>query len=182
MSRAFTLLEVLITTALSVILMLAITQLYIVYGRAIVFHQASIDAALGGSAIMDATRMAGSQARSVVASHSFSGVWYNSGTTTVIFELPAIDASGATITNAYDYIGIYASSSDAYRIIDVAPGSARLLGEKRLTSVLGALSVTYDNPLFPLVTSITIDATTSVMIRGEMMHTHLGGRIYLRNI
>lgn len=182
LAHGFTLIEVLITTALSVVLLFVIVQLYIVYGRAIVFHQASIDIALGGSAVMDAARLAGSQARSVVATHSFSGVGYNSGTTTVIFELPAIDVSGAIITSAYDYIGIYASSSNAYRIIDAAPGSARISGEKRLTGALGALSFTYDSPLFPSVTNIIIDATTSAMIRGEMTNTHLRGHIYLRNI
>jgi prepilin-type N-terminal cleavage/methylation domain-containing protein len=181
-SRAFTLIEVLVTTALSVILLLVIVQLYVVYGRTIIFHQTSLDVALGGSTIMDAARMAGSQAKSVIATHSFSGVSYNSGTTTVIFELPAVDASGAIITSAYDYIGIYASSSNAYRIIDAAPGSVRVSSEKRLTGVLDALSFTYNSPLFPSVTNITINATTSATIRGEMTQTHLRGHIYLQNI
>ena len=182
MSRAFTLIEVLVTTALSAILLFVVIQLHIVYGRTIVFKQTSIGVALGGSNIIDAVRMAGSQARSVVATHSFSGVGYTSSTTTVIFELPAIDASGGIIPNAYDYIGIYASSSNAYRSIDAAPGSARISGQKRLTNVLSSLSFTYDSPLFPSVTNITINATTSATIRGDMTQTHLRSRMYLRNI
>ena len=182
MSRAFTLVEVLITMALFVTLMFVIVQLYIVYGRTIVFHQASLDVTLGGSNIMDAARMAGSQARSAIATHSFSGISYSSGTTRVIFELPAIDALGDIITNTYDYIGIYASSSSAYRIIDAAPSSARISGEKRLTDVLDTLSFTYDSPLFPSVKNIIIDATTSATIRGETTQTYLRGHIYLRNI
>lgn len=182
MFRAFTLIEVVITVALSAILMLAVTQLYVVYGRVITFQKSSIAVALGGSAIMDAARTAGLQAKSVVAAHTFSGISYNSGTTTAIFELPAVDASGAIIANAYDYIGIHASGTSAYRFIDAAPGSSRISGEKQLTSVLNALSFAYDNPSFPAVTSITVNATTSAVIRGETTQMHQSEHIYLRNL
>ncbi|MFA5997800.1 MAG: prepilin-type N-terminal cleavage/methylation domain-containing protein [Candidatus Paceibacterota bacterium] len=182
MSRGFSLIELVITIALSVILMLAIAQLYVVYGRVIAFQKSSIDVALGGSGIMDAARAAGLQARRVVAAHTFSGVAYASGTTTAIFELPAIDASGAIIAGAYDYIAISASGTNAYRLTDAAPGSARLSGEKRLTGVLDALSFAYDNPSFPSVASVTVDATTSATRNGETAYTHLRSHIYLRNL
>lgn len=180
--RAFTLIEIVITIALSVILMLAIAQLYVVYGRVIVFQKSSIDVALGGSGIMDAARAAGLQARHIVAAHTFSGIEYTSGTTTAIFELPAVDASGAILAGAYDYIAISASGTNAYHLTDAAPGSARLSGEKRLTSVLDALSFAYDNPNFPSVASVTVDATTSATRHGETAQTHLRSRIYLRNL
>ena len=180
--RAFTLIEVIITIALSVILTLAIAQLYVVYGRVILFQQSSIAVALDGSSIMDAARMAGMQARSVVPTHTFSGINYNSGTTTAIFELPAIDGSGAVIPNEYDYVGIHASSTSVYRLIDSVSGSSRISGEKRLTNVLGALSFTYDSQNFPSVTSVTVDATTSAMVRGEVTQAHHHEHVYLRNL
>lgn len=182
MSRGFTLIEIVITIALSVILMLAIAQLYVVYGRVITFQKSSIDVALGGSSIMDAARAAGLQARHIVAVHTFSGIEYTSGTTTAIFELPAVDASGAIIAGAFDYISISASDTNAYHLTDAAPGSARLSGEKRLTGVLDALSFAYDNSDFPSVTSVTVDATTSATRHGETAQTHLRGHIYLRNL
>ncbi len=182
MPRAFTLVEVLVTMALSVILLLTIVQLYIMYGRLITFHQTSIGITLDGSSIMDATRTNGAQAESVVAAHSFSGVNYDSGATTAIFKLPSLDATGAIIDGAYDYVGIYASGESAYRLIDAAPGSVRVSGQKRLSGMLDALSFAYDSPVFSSVTSVTIDATTSVMIRGEAVRTHLRERIYLKNI
>jgi len=181
-SRAFTLIEIVITIALSAILTLAITQLYVVYGRVILFQKSSIEVTLGGSSIMDAARTAGLQAKQVVATHLFSSINYNSGATTTIFELPAIDASGTIIPNEYDYIAIYASSTSAYRLVEAAPGSSRISGEKQLTNVLEALTFTYDNPIFPSVTSVTVDATTSAVIRGETAQMHLRGHIYLRNL
>ena len=182
MTRGFTLIEIVITVALSAILMLAIAQLYVVYGRVITFQKSSINVALGGGSIIDVTRTAGMQAKQVVATHTFSGTDYTSGATTTIFELPAIDVSGAIIFNAYDYIGIYASGTNAYRLIDAAQGSARISGKKQLTNVLNALNFSYDNPSFPLVTSVTVNATTSATVKGETAQTHLRSHIYLRNL
>ena len=125
---------------------------------------------------------AGLQAEHVAATHVFSGINYSSGTTTALFEIPSIDASGAIIAGSYDYVGIYASSTDAYRITDAAAGSARISGEKKLTSVLEALSFSYDAPSFPSVTSITADATTSARVRDEMAQSHVREHVYLRNI
>ncbi len=182
MTRGFTLIETLITVALFVVLILAVTQLSVVYGHFISLQKSSIGITLGGSSIMDAVRTAGLQADHVVASHVFSGVAYTSGTTTAVFELPAIDASGATIANTYDYIGIFASGTNAYRLTDAAAGSARVSGEKQLTSALDALSFTYDSASFPAVASVTVDATTSALIRGDTVQTHLREHLYLRNL
>ena len=182
MSRAFTLIEIVITVALSAILILAITQLYVVYGRVILFQKSSIEVALGGGTIMDVVRTEGLQAKQVVATHVFSGISYNSGATTTVFELPAIDASGIIVPNEYDYIAIYASSTSVYRLVEAAPGSSRISGKKQLTDVLEALNFTYDNPSFPSVTNVTVDATTSAVVRGETTQTHLRGHIYLRNL
>lgn len=182
MRRAFTLIEAVITVALSVVLVLAIAQLYIVYGRAIEFQQSSIAITLGGSSIMDAARSAGLQARHVVASHTFSGIEHASGTTTAIFELPAVDASGAIIADTYDYVGIATSSTNAYQLVDAAAGSVRVSGQKKLTGNLNAISFTYDNQDFSLVKSITIDATTTAVVRGQAAQTHLREHVYLRNL
>jgi len=180
--RAFTLIEVLITVSVSLVLMLAIEKLYVVYGRVIISQKSSLEVALGGNKIMDAARAAGSQARQVVATHSFSGMSYDSSTTTAIFELPAVDASGTIIGGTYDYIGIHASGTVAYRLVDAAPGSARVPGEKRLTNVLDALSFSYDSQSFPSVTSVFVEATTSAIVRDETIQTHLREHIYLRNL
>ncbi len=182
MARGFTFIETLITVALFAVLVLAVTQLYVVYGRIISFQGSSLNISLGASGVVDAVRTAGLQADHVVASHTFSGTVYNSGTTTAIFELPSVDASGAVLTNTYDYVGIYASSTNVYRVIDAAAGSARVSGTKQLTSALNALSFTYDNASFPLVASLTVDATTSATVQGNAAQVHLRDHIYLRNL
>jgi len=173
---------VLITTALFAVLLFAVTQLYIVYGRVIDLQKSSIRVALDGTGIVQAVREAGLQATQVVAAHTFSGVGYTSGTTTVIFELPSLDASGAVIPSTYDYVGVYAAGTQAYRITDMAPSSTRVGGTKMLTNSLDALAFTYDNASFASVASVTVDATTTATVRGTLTQLHLREHIYLRNL
>jgi prepilin-type N-terminal cleavage/methylation domain-containing protein len=182
MRRGFTLIEVIITTAVFAVLMFAVTQLYVVYGRVMDLQKSSIQVALGSSSIMGAAREAGLQAGHVATAHVFSGVNYTSSTTTVIFELPSIDASGTVIPSTYDYVGIYASGASVYRSIDAAAGSARRSGTKVLTNTLDSLTISYDSDSFPAVASVTVNATTSVMVRGVATQVHLREHIYLRNL
>ncbi|MDP1689993.1 MAG: hypothetical protein Q8L52_02205 [bacterium] len=178
----FTFIETVITIALFIVLVLGVSQLYIVFGRVINQQSSTIGVTLGGSAIMDAVRTAGLQAGHVVAMHTFSGVNHISGSTTALFELPSIDGSGAIIVNTYDYIGIYATGTSAYRVIDGAAGSSRVSGKKLLTNALDALNFTYDAPSFPSVTNFIVDATTSAVTQGQTAQTHLREHIYLRNL
>lgn len=182
MSRAFTLVETLITAALFAVLMLAIAQLYILYGRVVTVQQSSINVSLGASRIMEETREAGLQAKNVIATHTFPDVTCNSGETAVAFEIPSIDASGSIITGTYDYVCIYVSSAEVYKVVEAAPGSSRTSGSVRLSDAVEALSFTYDNSSFPLVTKITANATTSAIIKDETTRVHLREQIYLRNL
>lgn len=182
MSRAFTLIEVVITIALFAIVMFGMAQLYIVYGRVVISQKAAISVALDGSSIMDTAQEVARQADHVVSTHTFSGVAYTSGTTTAVFELPAYDVSGTILTNTYDYIGISASGTSVYRLIDAANGSARVSGKKQIAKVLNGLSFTYDNASFPSVTSVIVDATTSATTRGQTSQMHLHEHFYLKNL
>jgi len=181
-TKAFTLIEVVITVALFAILMFGLSQLYIVNNRVVTFQKSVMGVSLDASNIVDAVRSAASQAFHIVASHTFSGVSYTSATTTVVFELPTVDSSGNIIANTYDYVGIYSSGKNVYRITDAASGSDRLSGTKQLADVLGGLSFTYDAASFPSVASVTVNATTTALVRGQTTQAHLREHIYLRNI
>lgn len=180
--KGFTLVEMLITVALFAIIMLATTQLYSVYGRMITLQTSSLGASLSASAIANAAHRNGLEARHIASTHLFSGVTYTSGTTTIIFELPALDAAGIPIANIYDYVGVYASSTSVYQVIDIAPESSRMIVAKQLTNVLDTLHFTYDTPDFASVTSFIVDATTTATVSGEIIHTHVREHIYLRNL
>jgi len=182
MFRAFTLIEIIITITLFVILVLGVSQLYIVFGRTVIQQNNRISITLGGSAIMDTLRDTSLQADHVITAHTFSGVDLSSDATTALFELPAVDASGLIIANTYDYVGVYASGTNVYRVIDGALGSSRVSGKKLLTNTLNALNFAYDAQSFPSVASVIVDATTSAIIRGQTIQTHLHEHLYLRNL
>jgi len=180
--RAFTLVEVLITVALSVVLLLAITQLYVVYSRMTSLETASIGVSLSASSIMDTVHSAGLEALHIIPTHTFSGTFLETSATTSIFELQSIDASGSLIEGSYDYIGVYATGTNVYRVIDAAPGSSRLSGVKLLTSRLEGLTFAYDNADPMSATSFTVDATTSAAVHGKTTLAHLREHIHMRNL
>lgn len=172
----------LITIGLFSVVFLGILQLYVVYQRVMSLQDSSIGVALDGGAIVDAVRLAASQSDQIVSSHTFSGTPYSTGTATVVFELPSIDASGVVIAGSHDYIGITASGTQAYRFIDAAAGSARTSGTKLLAKSLSALLFTYDNASLSSVTSVAVDATTTSASHGKTAELHVYDHVYLKNI
>ncbi len=180
--RGYTLIEVTVTIALFLIALLGVAQLYIVYERVISLQSASIDVALDASAIADAVRTNGEQADHVVASHTFPAATLSTGASTVIFELPSIDSTGTAIPSTFDYVGIYATGTSAYRLTDAAAGSARVSGTKLLTTVLQALSFTYDSATISAITNVSAEATTSSTVRGQLRQVHVREHVYLKNL
>ncbi len=182
MYRAFTLIETVIIVGLTAILMSAAAYLYVNFSTTYRFLDISLGVTGGAASIIEEAREAGMQASHFVASHDFSGTTYTSGTTTAIFELPSINASGVVVSGSFDYIGIHASGTEAFRFVDADAASSRDSGTKRLTDVLAALSFTYDDPSIVSATSVVVDATTTDTAYGETTESHVRSHIYLRNI
>jgi len=174
----FTLIETVMIVALAVLLLLATVQLYLVYNRSLSAQKSTISVMLGSGNLVDAVYTAALQADHVVASHTFSGLLLTTGTSIVVFELPTVDSSGAILAT-FDYVGFYASGTSAYRAVDAAVGSARASGTKQLTSVLQALTFTYDNATPSLVSNVTMDATTT---QAGATSNHIRKQTYLRNL
>ncbi len=171
-----------VAIGLAVVLMGAVAALYIFYGNVLQGQTSVIGVAHGADAVVSAVVTAGLQADHVVASHAFSGVTYASGTTSAIFELPSVGSTGNVIPGSYDYIGFYASGTNAYQIVDAASTSARTSREKFLTTALGALSFSYNGQAFASTTMVTVDATTSAMVKDTNFRTHLRESVHLRNL
>lgn len=180
--RGFTLVEVVITAAIAIVLMLALTYMYGEFNRTFPYLESSLAVTDGSSRIVDAVREGALQATHISAAHDFSEVTYTSGTTTVVFELPSITAAGATIAGYYDYIAVSASGTVAYRLVDAASGSVRTSGTKQLTQILESLAFTYDHTNVAQATSLFVDATTTAQAGGEVLTTHIRARADLRNL
>ncbi len=179
--RGFTLIEIVIVTALTAVIGSAVAYVYGQYNTASNHLRASVAVTEGGSAITRETRYAGLQATRIVSSHYFLGTSYTTGTTTVIFELPSIDRSGNLISGYYDYIGIHATGTKAYRLTDSSPSSVRTAGTLLLTESLSELSFEYDSPNISTTKSLFVDATTTAQTSITPIETHVRAHIYMRN-
>src|SRR4051812_12219701 len=102
-SRGFSFMELVIVMAISVILMLALVEIYVTFGNSYLYQNAGINISSSAAAFLNEFSDLGFQADAIVASRTVSGTTYTSGSTTVIFELPAINSSGDVVANAYDY-------------------------------------------------------------------------------
>lgn len=181
MSRGFTLAETVVVIGVSVFALLALANLFrtfnVTYG-----YEETFMAVVGSSgAAMNAFESSIVPADRVLASYSFSGTAYTSGTTTLVLELPAATASGAILSGMYDYVVFYASSTSLYRLTQAATGSARLSGRTLLSATLASLAFTYDNGTVASTTSVAADVRTSAAFKQQSADSHLLGKWYLRN-
>ncbi len=178
----FTLIEVLIATAVVSLIMLVLYNVYTGYGVVFVIQQARVEVNGSAREVVDEFKHTALQASQVVTSHTFSGEDYASGSGEVVFRLPAVDSSGVAIAGTYDYVAFFATSTSVYKVTDAGAGSARGSGTRRLSDTLSTLAFTYNNATLSLATSTEIDIQTQKTVRGQVIQAHLHESARLRNI
>ena len=179
--RGFSIIEMVIVIAISVIIMLSVIEIYITYSNSYLYQNAAINTSSSAAAFLNEFSDMSLQADAIVASRTVSGTTYTTGSTTVVFEIPAINSSGDVVSNAYDYAILYASSTGAYRLLDVNGSSVRVAGTKKFSDFVNNLTFTYDNGSPTAATSVTADITTISLVKQETFSSHLKQQVYLRN-
>lgn len=181
MKRGFTLIETVILIGITTMALGALTNLFITFNSVNGYQNAFIAVGSAGTAInaFEASLLPASQ---VLSSHDFPGVTHASATTTLVLELPAIDASGTLIPGAKDYIAFYSVSSTLYQLTQAYAQSARVPGLKQLSTTLQTLSFTYDNADFTKVTNVIADIQTQTAFKQQTVQNHLREQVYLRNL
>lgn len=179
--KGFTLLEVVITISIFLIMFLALVSFFVSSNSTFNYDKGFVDTASGAEQVMTAVSQNVIQADQVVASHAFSSGTYATGTTTLVLELPSVDASGSTISGSSDYVAVYQSGTSAYERIEANASSARKTATKLLTDKLSSLSFTYDASDLTLVTTVTADVQTQATARGSLLAGHLTRQLRLRN-
>lgn len=178
----FTLLETVITIALTAVIMLAIANLYINFNTLYIYQETYTATTNAASSALSAVSAAVLPANQVVASHSFTIGTLSSGTSTVVFELPSVSASGAIVANAHDYIGFYIAGTDFYRVVAANASSARISGTKRIAPLVSAMTFGYDTADPTQATRISATTTTALSTqRSGVVETTLHEQFYLRN-
>lgn len=182
-SGGFTLTETLVVVAVSAILGGAVAGIWIGYNSFFTLQQTTVAVAGSASRIISVAEAAMLQATSVVTSHTFvaSGTTLTTGTSTLVLQLPSVNSSGNVISNTYDYIAIYASSTNAYEQVDAAAGSTRASGTINLSNTLSSLTFTYYATPVTGATSTLIDVQTATTLLHGSASDHLRQTLYLRN-
>lgn len=181
-TRGFTLVETVVIVAMYIVILVALANLFATFSRLYRLQQSLIGTSQAAGASIAAIQAAVQPAGQVLASHAFSTGTRASGATTLVLELPAVDASGQVILGSSDYVAFFASSTSLYRLSEPAAGSARLPGTRLLTPFLGSISFSYDNADFTKVTRVTVDLVASTTVNGTPMSTHRDETFYLRNL
>lgn len=179
--RAFTLVETVITVALTTIIMLALANLYINFNSLYVYQQTFVATANAASNALSAIDAAVLPSDSVVASHTFTGMTLSTATTTLVLEVPSFTSTGEIISGAHDYIGFYLTGTDLYRQVAPDTGSARPAGTKRVAALVDSLEFSYDTADVTQADRISIRITTKLNTKNGPVQTSLERQVYLRN-
>lgn len=182
LSAGFTIPELLVVVVVTGLIGAALIELFISYGSIVSLQGAAVEVDSSAGAIVNQVHDAAQQARAIVSSHTFSGTALSTGTSTVVFEVPAIDSAGDIVSGSYDYYGFHASGTDAYMFVDAGTGSSRADITKRLSQVLESMTFTYPQADVTQATSTLIDIRTSATVRQTTEARQLVERVYLRNI
>lgn len=179
--KGFTLVEAIITVALTAVLMLALANLFINFSSLYVHQQtfvATANAASGGIAALNAAILPASR---VLGTHVFSDLTLTTGSDALILELPSVDGSGDTIPGAYDYIGFYLSGTDLYRRIDAHAASVRQSSTKRVAALVDSVAFSYDTADATQATRVSVDISTRLATKSGIVETSLHRQFFLRN-
>ncbi|MDP3741452.1 MAG: hypothetical protein Q8R08_03975 [bacterium] len=160
--RGFTLAEILVVTFLFVLLIMIGVGIFLYNNR---FYENQSGEIASIQASREATDRINEFARLALAfapNHVYNSISYTTGSTTVVFRLPAIEADDDIIAGVYDYV-IIAASSTAPNLLELIssphPSSSRLGRYLLLTDKLTSITFTYDDANLPLAKNVFYDLT-----------------------
>jgi hypothetical protein len=181
MTRGFTLVETVIVLGITGFLVVALATTFGVFDRLFGYEDAYRGITYDASAIMRAAEDAIAPAARVVGSRAFASGTYSSGESALVVEMPAVDADGVAIADAYDYAAFYAADGTVYGTVETAAASARRAGTRTLGSAVSSLSFAYDTVDPADATSVTVRITASSTAHGTDAVGKLEETIRLRN-
>lgn len=178
----FTVVELVIIVAISVFACIGLVNLFLTFNALYGYQRAFLATAASASTAMGALEAATAPAEQVLASRVFSGTTYTSATTTLVLQLPAVNASGNIIAGTKDYVVFFLATTTLYRLTEAGAGSVRPSGLKKLSTTVALLAFTYNDPDAMKATVVTADLTTQAAFKREVAQSRLRERLRLRNL
>jgi|GEM_PF-1666894 len=179
----FTLLEVIIALSIFVIIALIIASAFVSHYRLYNFSAVQSDLKSQSISILDRISRVANESSAIAASHAFGSLTLTSTSTTIVFQLPAKDASDNIISGVYDYIAFKKSptSTILYEYIDGGAGSIRKTSGKTLSLFVSNVIFRYNSSVASNSTNAEALLTLVKTLSGaEKTYTN-STTVYLRN-
>jgi prepilin-type N-terminal cleavage/methylation domain-containing protein len=182
--RGVTLMETLVVITVMTVLLLIVTEVFILNYDVYLKQTGRIEADTG---TVFAARSISEQARGatqVMASRTIDGTLYTTSDTTLVLELPSIEQDGDVLIATYDYIAFARDPGDATRVItatDAASGSSRFDGTKLLTAFNDTMTFRYNDPVPADATRVSVLLINETTVRESTFRSQAWTSVFLRN-
>lgn len=173
--------ELIISLAILLILGALLVIFYVGYNQSLSFLTASENVNASAGAVVADMSSTIRLADQVLSSHNFSGTIYTTSSTTLVIELPTIDAAGTIQATKHDYVAYFMSGGIIKKITDADALSSRKTGIHVLSNVGTYLSFGLDTWVVANALVVTVDVRTSATVRSQTSQSQITQQIYLRN-
>lgn len=175
--KGFTLIEMIIVVALIAVLSVVLVSIFISQNKIYQTQTAELNVTGDARLALDDIDSYVRSAKNTAASYST----YTAGPQTLIVKIQSIDSQNSLIAGTFDYVVFYLSSSALYRQIFPHASSSRQASTKKLASNVAALTFTYNNANYDLVSEIASDLTLTQSASGQNRTIQASSKSKLRN-
>lgn len=190
-SAGFTLVETMFASVVGIIVLGMIMILYVgvnnSMARGVALAEINSDVRLAMDRIIRDVRWA----TQLETSRSVDGTLYLTGDNALILKIPAIDASGDTIADTYDYVVYTLDESDPEklrRIVDPDADSSRTGSDQVIAKNINSFSLSSsgtglsDVPLLSTVTAVEVAISADkTLLQGNTIIESLASEVAIRN-
>lgn len=168
-NKGFTLIETVMGIFIAAILIITVFYLFDGLGRIRVFCEAQIASTEQERLAMAEIVEYSAQSHRVLASQTIGGVDYNSNASSLVLQLPAIDANGDIIDGAWDFAVFFLAGDDLQFMLQPDAASSRLPAQRRLSDSASILEFFYDNADFTQVRYVEVNLAVAKTARGQIL-------------
>jgi type II secretory pathway pseudopilin PulG len=182
--RGISLMETMVVVGIMSIVMVVVSQVFVVNGRLMATTIARADSE--NSAVL-AVRRIGDNARGAVAveaSATVNGTAYVSGEDSLVLRIPSMASDGTIIADTFDLVAFYRHGTlteEIWTDTEAGAGSIRLTGQKKLSGHNLTLRFLYDDPAPAEAERVSVYIVNGQTVRDTELRTRSGTTIFLRN-
>lgn len=179
------LMETIVVIGVMAIIMLVVTQLFILNYQIYAVQNKRADNDTGAVIAAQSISQTVRGASNVETSHVFGGVTHTSSTSELVLKTPAFDAGGNPVVLAYDYVAIYRDGTDATKIFavtDADPAGAKSDGSRLITAYNASMIFRYNNSDITDANRVSVYLVNTQINRGATLTSRAWTSIFLRNI